>query len=205
MFYIGLDLGQRQDHSAIAVVERPDLRLPWMTRRPSTLLVRRVERMALGTPYPRVVARVREIVHGIGECTLVVDGTGVGAPVVELLRSARLGCGVTAVTITGGEKESGSGAAWSVPKRDLIGGVQLALENGDLRIARHMKEAGALVRELVDVRAVDRVRGGLRTGKVRIGADGSGQHDDLVIALALACWRARWRENGFGPGRLPGV
>ena len=120
---------------------------------------------------------------------------------MELLRSAGLGCGVTAVTITGGEKESGSGAAWNVPKRDLIAGVQLALEKGDLRIARHMTEAGALVRELVDVR----VTAGMRTGKVRIGADGTGQHDDLVIALALACWRARWRENGFGGGRLTGI
>lgn len=200
MFYIGLDLGQRQDHSAVAIVEKPDARLAWMTPG-KTLMVRRVERMALGTPYPHVVARVREIVRGVGECTLVVDGTGVGAPVVELLRSAGLGCGVTAVTITGGEKASGSGGAWSVPKRDLIAGVQLALEKGELRIARHMKEVGALVRELIDVRAM----AGLGAGKVRIGANGSGQHDDLVIALALACWRARWKENGFGTGRLTGV
>jgi len=56
------------------------------------------------------------------------------------------------------------------------------------------KEAGALVRELVEVR----VTAGLGIGKVRIGADGYGEHDDLVIALALACWRARRRENGFG-------
>jgi len=27
MFYIGLDLGQRQDYSAIAIVEKPDARL----------------------------------------------------------------------------------------------------------------------------------------------------------------------------------
>ena len=26
---------------------------------------------------------------------------------------------------------------------------------------------------------------------LRIGADGYGQHDDLVVALALAVWRAR--------------
>jgi hypothetical protein len=200
MFYIGLDLGQRQDYSAIAIVEKPDARLAWMTGQ-KTLMVRRAERMALGTPYPHVVARVREIVRAIGECTLVVDGTGVGAPVVELLRSAGLGCGVTAVTITGGEKTTGSGGAWCVPKRDLIAGVQLALEKGELRIARHMKDVGALVRELIDVR----VTAGLGTGKVRIGADGSGQHDDLVIALALACWRARWKENGFGTGRLTGI
>ena len=34
---------------------------------------------------------------------------------------------------------------------------------------------------------------------MRMGADGGGEHDDLVIALALACWRAKgqraeWRR-----------
>ena len=24
-----------------------------------------------------------------------------------------------------------------------------------------------------------------------------GEHDDLVIALALACWRAQWSTNGY--------
>jgi hypothetical protein len=33
-----------------------------------------------------------------------------------------------------------------------------------------------------------------RAGSVRIGADGNGQHDDLVVALALACWRAGKRD-----------
>lgn len=204
MFYVGLDLGQRQDHSAVAIVERPDLRHAWLATRRDNLLVRRVERLVLGTPYPRVVERVREIVCGValaGQCALVVDGTGVGAPVVDMLRRAGLGCEVTAVTITGGERESRSGTAWNVPKRDLIAGVQLGLEKGELRIARHMKDVGALVRELVDVR----ITAGLGLGRVRIGADGSGQHDDLVIALALACWRARRRENGFGTQRLPGI
>ena len=73
--------------------------------------MRKVERLPLGTPYPGVVARVREMVCGealAGQCALVVDATGVGAPVVEMLRGARLGCEVTAVTITGGEKENGT-------------------------------------------------------------------------------------------------
>jgi hypothetical protein len=67
------------------------------------------------------------------------------------------------------------------PKRDLISGLQLALEKGELRIARRMKEVGSLVRELMEVR---------------------GEHDDLVIALALACWRARRKTIGFGQERL---
>jgi hypothetical protein len=83
----------------------------------------------------------------------------------------------------------------------LIAGVQVALEKKELRIARRMREAGSLVRELLDVR----IAAGLRLGRVRIGAEGSGEHDDLVIALALACWRARRRENGFGHMRLPGI
>jgi len=71
--------------------------------------------------------------------------------------------------------------------------VQLALEKGEMRIARRMKDVGALVRELMDVRI---------TAGGRVGADKHGEHDDLVIALALACWRAKRRENGERAGRL---
>ena len=183
-FYVGVDLGQRQDHTAIAVVERTEF-----------LLVRHVERVALGTPYPLVVAHLREMVNRQElrrQCALVVDGTGLGGPVVDMLRGAGLGCEITAVTITGGEHErSGGGQSVSVPKRDLIAGVQVALDKGDLRIARRLRELGPLVRELVDVRMSSGPM-----GRVRIGADGCGEHDDLVIALALACWRAKRRENG---------
>ena len=125
--------------------------------------------MALGTPYTGVVARVQEIVERIGQCAVVVDGTGVGEPVVDVLRRAGLGCEITAVTITGGERQSRGGSICSVPKQDLIAGVRMAME------------------------------------KVRMGADGYGEHDDLVIALALACRRARRREIGFGTRRLPGI
>jgi phage FluMu gp28-like protein len=190
-FYIGVDLGQRQDHTAIAVVERTE-----------SLLVRYVERVALGTPYPLVVAHLREMVSRPElqrQCALVVDGTGLGGPVVEMLRSAGLPCEITAVTITGGGRETrGGNLSVSVPKRDLIAGVQVALDNGELRIARSLTELGPLVRELLDVRMTS----GLGPGRVRIGADGSGEHDDLVIALALACWRARRRENGERAQRL---
>lgn len=70
----------------------------------------------------------------------------------------------------------------NVPKQDLIAELQLALESGELKIAARMREA----RELLDMRMHQR-----ETGYVRYGADGAGPHDDLVIALALAVWRAR--------------
>jgi hypothetical protein len=202
MFFLGLDLGQRHDPTAIAVVERMDLLRPYQGPLFHSVRVRHLERVPLGTPYPGVVARVREIVRGseiAGQCALVVDGTGVGAPVVDMLRAARLGCNIVPVTITGGEKAHRSGSAWSVPKQDLMASVQVLLEKDQLKIAKGLRELGALMRELTDVRSTTR-----SSGRVRLGADGCGEHDDLVIALALACWRAKSQQIGFGPGTLPG-
>jgi hypothetical protein len=193
MFYVGLDLGKTHDPSTIAVVEKM----------PSHMRLRHLERVALGTPYPLVVERLRGITWNrqlIGNCALAVDGTGVGAPVVDMLRGARLGCDIAAVTITGGERQRQSGGVWSVPKRDLLAVVQLMLERGELKIAQGLRELGPLMRELSDVRATAGVG-----GRVRLGADGCGEHDDLVIALALACWRAKRGQVGFGAGRLPGI
>ncbi len=39
---------------------------------------------------------------------------------------------------------------------------------------------------------------------MRVGAEGCGQHDDLVIALALACWKAQKVTSGYGTTRLQG-
>ena len=132
------------------------------------MLLRHVERAPLGTPYPKVVERMRRMVEHRElrrQCALVVDATGVGAPVVEMLRGAGLNCEVCAVTITGGERENQSGSEWSVPKQDLIAGVQVLLERGELRIARTLREVGPLVRELMDMKAIRR-----RGGMVRLGA-----------------------------------
>jgi hypothetical protein len=175
MFYAGLDLGQRRDFSALAVVEREARELS----------VVHLERMELGTPYPRVVARVCEVVRHpkMGQqCRLVVDATGVGAPVVDLLRSAGLTARLTAVTITGGERAHGQGERWHVPRGDLLAGLEVLLEAGELKISKRLKHAERLVRELESMAA----------------AGGGGEHDDLVFAVALAAWRARRAENVVG-------
>ncbi len=156
--------------------------------------------------YPQVVRRVCTMVGmpGMrGQCELVVDATGVGAPVVDMLRWEGPACDISSVTITGGEKETGGaaygGGHYNVPKRDLIASVQVALEKGELRIAGRLREAEALVEELVDVRKTYP-----ESGRDRVGAERTGEHDDLVIALALACWKGRRvvKMNGYGPVRL---
>jgi len=188
VFFVGLDLGQKRDHTAVVVVERIENRRAFMGTEFERLVVRYAERLALGMPYPQVVERVREIVRFDdlyhGHCTITVDASGVGAPVVDMLNAARLACPVKAVTITGGERASGD----CVPKRDLMAELLVLLETRKLSIGK-LKEGARLVRELSDVRM--RVSA---SGHARLGAEGSWEHDDLVIALALACWSAKGRE-----------
>ena len=197
MYVVGVDLGQKRDHTAIVMVEKP-YRHPLLSTQDETLTVRLAERLPLGISYPRMVEVVKFVV-GMGmrlgyvpgqvACKVVVDATGVGRPVVDALKDAGLGCQVTAVTITGGDKQNyrrGGGSSMNVPKQDLISQLLLALEEGDLKIASRMKEAGTLKRELLDVRMSRR-----ENGTFRIGAEEYGQHDDMVIALALAVWRTK--------------
>jgi hypothetical protein len=202
MKILGLDLGQKHDPTAIAVAERLE-RVSAYSRQVEFLgvMVRHVERVQLGTPYPMVVERVRTILSQpcmSGPQALVVDATGVGTPVVDMLRSAGLGCEIVAVTITNGERESQAGQGWHVPKRDLMAGLQVLLESGELKIAGKMKHRASLVRELVDVQMT---RSGMG---MRIGADRAGQHDDLVIAVALAVWKGKQKRpmNRLGTTRL---
>lgn len=65
---------------------------------------RHLERLPIGTPYPAQVARVKELHDRLKADTgaaplVVVDQTGVGRPVVDMLRAVRLE--PVAVTITG--------------------------------------------------------------------------------------------------------
>ncbi|MCI0659336.1 MAG: hypothetical protein L0170_19965 [Acidobacteria bacterium] len=201
-YAIGVDLGQRQDHTALTVVERvvelgETDRVTWMRERKENYNVRYVSRLPLGTEYREVVHRVRWLVQRpelAGRTVVVVDATGVGVPVVEMLRAAQLGVNMHAVTITSGGSETYGGGAgpamWRVPKRDLVAAVAMLLEERKLRISGKMPMKDALVREMMNFRAEVRPSGGVVYESWR-----ERDHDDMVLAVALACWWLR-REAG---------
>jgi hypothetical protein len=199
MVYIGLDLGKEHDYAALAVVEKLERLMPGGRREFACACVRYLERLPLGTPYTVLIERVRRLVRHPeirGNCILTVDASGLGKPVIDMLRVAQLGCHITAVTISPGEHEHSNSVAgiegYSVPKQDLIAKLRVLLEQGQLKFAEGMALERAMVRELSDVRVKRR-----DSGRDRIGADGYGQHDDLVIALALACWRMGRRAISY--------
>ena len=132
-YFVGLDLGQVQDYTALAVIEAADTQGEWdpvnlYFRRHRELRLRYLERMPLGRPYPEMVARTGQVMRS-GELVsasryLAVDGTGVGRPVVDLLRQQKLPCLLWPAVITGGHADG----FYRVPTREL-------LRSGELRIA----------------------------------------------------------------------
>jgi hypothetical protein len=140
----------------------------------------------LGTTYPAIVAHVGRLLERpiwAGKIDLAIDQTGVGRPVCDIFASA--GLTFTAVTITGGDAESYEGREHHVPKMTLISAVQALLHEGRLHIQKELPEAVELVRELQDFR-VKYTEAGHLTFNAR-----EGKHDDLVLALAIAIWRAQ--------------
>ena len=147
------------------------------------LHLRHLERLPLGLPYPEAVEQIGALVRALlGEADLVIDATGVGRPVLDMLRAA--GLEPVAVTITGGRSASFDGGTWRVPKRMLVRALATAFEAGRLKVARSLPSAGALLAELQAFRRQISQRG-------HDSYAGAGEHDDLVIATALACW---WPE-----------
>ncbi len=186
-YVAGLDLGQANDYTALVIVEKIN------AAEPSHYHVRHIERFRLGTPYPKIVEDVAALVakHPLRQYgSLVIDATGVGRAVVDMFAAA--GVGFTPVTITGGDAETREATYpwhWKVPKRNLVGVVQVLLQTDRLRFAQGLPELPTLLNELQTFQVKLTA-----TAHDSYGAWREHAHDDLVLALALALWEGE--RNG---------
>jgi hypothetical protein len=221
-YFAGLDLGQSADYTALAIAEqgkmpRPDGMTerhvvghetrqtligetvwagPIYGERPvllNTYGFRHLQRFPLRTSYPAIVDQLKALLSRpplAGNVTLAVDATGVGPPVVDMLRRAELPCRLRAITITGGNEVVPHPGGYGVPKRDLVSITQVLLQDGRLKVAPSLPEADTLVRELqtfqykITLAAND-----------TYGAWREGTHDDLLLAVCLACWIAEYKKR----------
>ncbi len=189
---IGVDVGQLHDPTAICVAaeELHDVQTPEGTRPESVYVVRWIERLPLGTSYPAVAMRIAEVVGRVSEAQpsaslwLVLDSTGVGRPVVDIVREA-LGSRsvrIAAATFTATDRVEGGlrspeirvGKAWMVSR------MQVLLQSGRIHLP-DTSEVKALVRELLDydLKVTD-------SASFMAGAFKTGSHDDMVTALGLS-------------------
>jgi hypothetical protein len=166
------------------------------------------ERLPLDTPYPDEERVLKDLVRRpelqpgrydgtttpmVGEHRaaprLVVDATGVGAPVLDHLRAA--GLAPVGILIHGGDAVTRGRWVWRVPKRDLVGAVSVRLQNHSLRFTQAGPFAGILRQELLNFHVkIDPV-----TAHDSYSAWREHQHDDLVLATAIALW---WGERSGG-------
>jgi hypothetical protein len=189
---IGLDLGQARNHTALVVLERV-----WSQATASEFLasgsrgyngeyrytVVGADRLALGTPYPRVVGWVKSVAESYGGAVsdVVVDASGVGSAVVDALRRAEIGIPLIGVVITGEQASGPTGGGrtaagyTTVSRTELLTKLQVMIQERRFRVDKvKCREWDALRRELMVLRL---------EGKSR------GAQDDLAFALALAVWR----------------
>lgn len=213
-YYLGLDLGQTADYSALTIIEEPvwtmqDWYSPAMFstkvlqrimesnfydgRPPNPpIYLRHIERFDLGTRYPTIVRRVSALMRrepmASRPSVLLVDKTGVGAGVVDMLYEAWLN--PISITIHGGSNVGldPSGKGYRVPKRDLVGAVQVPLQNGKLGISRHLELAKVLKEELLNFR----MKIDPRTAHDSYEHWRENDKDDLVLATAIPLWYRKW-------------
>lgn len=182
-YALGLDLAQVRDYTAIAIVQQvypdpPNGGSEGQGSEPS-YHVRHLTRFELGTSYPDIVTQVTSLMR-TRPARLVLDRTGVGAPVADMFLHA--GLHPTAINITGGHHPSIHGQVRNVPRQYLISTFQIVLQSGRLQIASELEFAPVLERELINFSA-----------RNSTADDGSvswreNEHDDLVFALMLAVY-----------------
>jgi hypothetical protein len=93
---------------------------------------------------------------------------------------------MTSVIITAGSAVTNPGPGlWHVAKKQLVSIMQVILGNSRLRVAPNQEHADTLKRELGTFKAKITDAGNETFESWR-----EPDHDDLVLAVALACWEA---------------
>jgi len=119
---------------------------------------------------------------------LVVDATGCGRPVCDMIRQA--GMKPYCVNITSGNSVSHQGGFHGVPKMELVMNAVTLFQSGRLRLASGLPLLDVFTHELTNFRIKVNL-----AGHVGFEAWREKDHDDLVLSVALACWYAEMRRE----------
>lgn len=194
---VGFDVGKIRDPSAVCVTVAE--RKKDVAGQPIHYYVRLAKRLELGMPYPQQVAEVLRIFEGAakkyneqyggGLKALVVDTTGVGEAVFDLLSEGLKRIDPHAFSysckfVGGGEVNQGEGRnrhRVSVGKDAFVSKLQVLIESQQIHVPTNLSIAEILREELLDFDIdIDET-----SGKATYGAIRQGTHDDLVCALGL--------------------
>ena len=213
---MGVDLGQRHDHTAVSAIEHTRTPLPddWAVDEAKGTIrqkvierfaVRGLRRLPLGMDYTVQGSRIRQLLLAPpirGEADLVIDDTGVGVPVCDqVIAHGRLS--PVRVTLTGTSTDVNRVAyrRYTVPKILLVSHLDARFSTGELIFADDLPERDALKDELVNFQ-----RHVTAAGRATFEARAN-KHDDIVLSLGFALWWAieKRRINQGSVGTVKGL
>lgn len=207
---IGVDFGQSKDYSAISYgiygglqkISSEDNSKP--PHHEPFIEIRYLERLQLGVKYEDQITRLKKVYDKVKSVSgktpiLVVDGTGVGKAVVEMVRKG--GMSPIVVTVTGGQTVTKDGRNWNIPKKELVSPAIVGIQNGTVRIANSLEHAEVLKKEMQNFK----LKINIATGNESFEAWRERDHDDLVFATSLVVYAFKNMDGGgvFGFSNLP--
>jgi hypothetical protein len=170
---LGWDIAQTVDSSIIAVVEYDG--------NPAMYWVRRIVKLAKGMPYDQQVAAVKELFFQYKNPTLLIDRTGVGLPICDMIVAG--GLNPVQVSLTAGDVLTRPGPGKiNLPKKDLVASITKVIQERRLKVVFGCENAGLFKSEL-------------KNFQLKVSASGhntynaaQGSHDDTITAVGLCLW-----------------
>lgn len=206
-FLMGVDLGQVSDSTAISITdERVDkldhtspidsaFGVPRETLFSRKYLLRYLERPPLGTPYTSIVKSIKELIDRPqvrGNIDLVVDATGVGRPVIDIMHDE--GLNPIPIVITFGQVgkavEMDDDGYYRVPKVDIMSALQVLFGSKRLKYPAELKSE-VTGENLLPVWLLEMERFKMKQTEAKnttYEAWRESDHDDIVLSIAIQCW-----------------
>jgi hypothetical protein len=184
---IGWDVAQTTDSSIVAVLEYDG--------NPAQYWVRRIVKLQKGMPYDQQVREARDIYHQHKDATLLVDRTGVGLPICDMIVAS--GLDPVQVSLTAGDlttrPERGK---VNLPKKDMVASITKVIQERRIKVVKGCENAGLF-------------RSELKNFQLKVSASGyttynaaPGQHDDTITAVGLCLWCGEKDGAQADPGEL---
>lgn len=214
-FICAVDVGKKQDPSTIQIyrISPTVRRMPEETGRPDEIvnyLDLVYQSKFLGLRYTELVKLLLDLLKRlsmINKSQLLVDGTGIGEAVVDIMRDERLmpipivftgGGSVRPVYASFGRifqsNKSFSGGSVlkeiHVPKEDLVHAGKIIMEQGRLRIAPNVDHAEDFKKQLMGFKG----KVNEKTGRRKYENETDTIHDDLVVTYLMASWWMMYRK-----------
>jgi len=179
---LGWDVAQTTDSSIIAVVAYDG--------NPAMYWVRRIVKLPKGMSYDKQVKAVKEMFFQYQSPRLIIDRTGVGLPICDMIVAG--GLQPVQVSLTSGDlvnkPEPGK---VNLPKKDMVAAITKVIQERRLRVVAGCENAALFKTEL-------------KAFQLKVSASGHntynaapGQHDDTITAIGLCLW---YGDKGIGRG-----